>query len=279
MGLWMEAQLDRRHKYKEFILELIESDDGMALSSGALPTRGFIVKEPDGYIKVWPIVEGSLELTPCEHRMANVVLVKAAFDAIGENFEEEESMDEMDEKTLWKRLGEKLGLVEVDEVVEIEEIQEVTQSEIKAEMEEEDDEDKDTNSDEEDEEEDDEEKKSTPTEFILDDTAIKAISTKVAQVMSLAMQEALDAAIVPLQKELEALKDSVSVNKSMIKSAEEKAVEIIEETPPIVRVRATEVKATIDETQVDESGDPRMKEYAAIFKEIADRALSSQQTL
>lgn len=60
-GLWVEAQLQMRDEYERMIAEW--TGKGLTgWSSGALP-QGVVV-EDDGHIKLWPIIEGSITLTP-----------------------------------------------------------------------------------------------------------------------------------------------------------------------------------------------------------------------
>jgi len=263
IGLWIVAQLDARHRYKQAIETLI-TEKALNLSSGALPR--FVERSPDGFIKTWPIVEATLTPTPAEYRLADVVLVKAAFEAIGEEFEEEE--DTMDEKSLWQKFGERLGFLdgELDS-------EKATPKE------------KEEESEEEEEEKEKEEKKSTPLpEFILDESAVKAISAQVAMSMSESMKETLNEVIVPLQDELNALKawreEVTSRLDATEKTIHDKAMEIINELPPIVKVRATEVKANETEgeteipTQIDPQAAGSMEQWANLFEGIVERALS-----
>jgi len=74
-GLWAEAQLDKRRKYVEAVLRLIERG-ALSWSSGSLPN---LVKSlPDGRITRWVVVEGSLTPTPAEPRLTDVHALKAA---------------------------------------------------------------------------------------------------------------------------------------------------------------------------------------------------------
>ena len=50
-------------------------------SSGSLPH--LVEVATDGYIKRWPVVEGSLTPTPAEPRQTDVQTIKSAYDALG----------------------------------------------------------------------------------------------------------------------------------------------------------------------------------------------------
>lgn len=79
-GVWVEAQLDLRNRWARAVLDLVERD-ALGWSSGSLPH--LVAVEPDGHIRRWPIVEGSLTPTPAEPRLTDAVAVKAAFEALG----------------------------------------------------------------------------------------------------------------------------------------------------------------------------------------------------
>lgn len=79
VGLWAEAQLEKRNKYVGAVLRLIERG-ALSWSSGSLPS---LVKSlPDGRITRWVIVEGSLTPTPAEPRLTDVRALKAALTAL-----------------------------------------------------------------------------------------------------------------------------------------------------------------------------------------------------
>ncbi len=63
-GLWFEAQLDRRQKYVEHVIKLIEQG-ALGYSTGSVP---HLVRRDAGTIKSWPIIEISLTPTPAEPR-------------------------------------------------------------------------------------------------------------------------------------------------------------------------------------------------------------------
>lgn len=79
-GVWVEAQLDLRNRWARAVLDLV-GRDALGWSSGSLPH--LVAVEPDGHIRRWPIVEGSLTPTPAEPRLTDAVAVKAAYDALG----------------------------------------------------------------------------------------------------------------------------------------------------------------------------------------------------
>jgi phage head maturation protease len=79
-GLWVEAQLDMHSQWSRAVLELVDQG-ALGWSSGSLPH--LVDVATDGYIRRWPIVEGSLTPTPAEPRYTDVVAVKAAFTALG----------------------------------------------------------------------------------------------------------------------------------------------------------------------------------------------------
>jgi hypothetical protein len=64
-GLWMEAILDERNEYIEYVRRLIERG-ALGLSSGSLPH--LVRVDADGTIRRFPIVEGSLTHTPADPR-------------------------------------------------------------------------------------------------------------------------------------------------------------------------------------------------------------------
>jgi len=72
-GLWMEAILDERNEYIEYVRRLIDAG-ALGLSSGSLPH--LVSVDADGTILRFPIVEGSLTHTPADPR-TRVVNLKA----------------------------------------------------------------------------------------------------------------------------------------------------------------------------------------------------------
>jgi HK97 family phage major capsid protein len=79
-GVWVEAQLDLRSRWARAVLDLVQRD-ALGWSSGSLPH--LVDVAPDGYIRRWPVVEGSLTPSPAEPRYTDAVAVKAAFQALG----------------------------------------------------------------------------------------------------------------------------------------------------------------------------------------------------
>jgi len=70
-GLWMEAILDERNEYVEYVRRLIDMG-ALGLSSGSLPH--LVDVSADGTIRRFPIVEGSLTHTPADPRTQAVNL-------------------------------------------------------------------------------------------------------------------------------------------------------------------------------------------------------------
>ncbi|MBK8137999.1 MAG: phage major capsid protein [Chloroflexi bacterium] len=81
VGLWAEAQLEKRNKYVAAVLRLVERG-ALSWSSGSLPS--LVKSMPDGRITRWVIVEGSLTPTPAEPRLTDVRALKAALNALRE---------------------------------------------------------------------------------------------------------------------------------------------------------------------------------------------------
>jgi HK97 family phage major capsid protein len=79
-GVWVEAQLDLRQQWARSVLDLVQQG-ALGWSSGSLPH--LVEVAGDGYIRRWPVVEGSLTPTPAEPRFTDAVTVKAAFRALG----------------------------------------------------------------------------------------------------------------------------------------------------------------------------------------------------
>jgi len=73
-GVWAEAQLDRRKKYVDVLMKLVEQGK-LNWSSGSMPH--LVEVDPDGRIKQWPIVEGSLTPTPAEPRRTEISALKS----------------------------------------------------------------------------------------------------------------------------------------------------------------------------------------------------------
>lgn len=75
VGLWAEAQLNMRNRYVQAVLKLIQKGV-LGWSSGSLPH--LVQVAADGFIKRWPIVEGSLTPSPAEPRRTTVGAIKSA---------------------------------------------------------------------------------------------------------------------------------------------------------------------------------------------------------
>lgn len=71
-GLWIEAQLDSHNQWVRAVKELIQRGV-LGWSSGSAPNLVEVVK---GWIKTWPIIEGSTTPSPAEPRGVNVVPLK-----------------------------------------------------------------------------------------------------------------------------------------------------------------------------------------------------------
>lgn len=63
VGLWAEAQLDLHDRYIAAIHRLVQQGK-LSWSSGSVPH--WVQVDPDGHIRRWPIVEGSLTPTPAQ---------------------------------------------------------------------------------------------------------------------------------------------------------------------------------------------------------------------
>ena len=95
-GWWAEAILDKSGEYWAQIVKLIKMGI-LHWSSGTLPH--LVEKDPDGRIKRWPLVEGSLTPTPAEPRMTNVVMLKSAIADSGLEFNiDEELLEEKEQE-------------------------------------------------------------------------------------------------------------------------------------------------------------------------------------
>lgn len=79
IGLWIEAQINTAHQYREAIRELVKKGL-LGWSSGA---PGHLVERtPDRKIVSWPIVEASLTPAPCEPRTLGVREIKGLVDDV-----------------------------------------------------------------------------------------------------------------------------------------------------------------------------------------------------
>ena len=80
IGLWAEAQLERRLRYFRALVELVKRG-ALGWSSGSLPQLREVAR--DRRILRWPIVEGSLTPTPAEPRQTGIQSLKSAYAALG----------------------------------------------------------------------------------------------------------------------------------------------------------------------------------------------------
>jgi hypothetical protein len=69
IGLWAEAQITMHNEYATHVKELVNKGI-LSWSSGSLPH--LVAMGKGGFIKAWPIVEGSLTPTPAEPRRTDV---------------------------------------------------------------------------------------------------------------------------------------------------------------------------------------------------------------
>ncbi len=88
-GLWLQAVLDERNEYVQYVKKLIDMG-ALGFSSGSLPHLVEIT--PDGTIKRWPVVEGSLTHTPADPR-TKVMTVKSYLDTIPHDADTEGQRD------------------------------------------------------------------------------------------------------------------------------------------------------------------------------------------
>jgi HK97 family phage major capsid protein len=80
VGLWAEAQLELHNRYVQAIREMIEKG-ALGWSSGSLPH--LVKTERDGWIKCWPIVEGSATPSPAEPRRTDIRVIKSIYKSAG----------------------------------------------------------------------------------------------------------------------------------------------------------------------------------------------------
>ncbi len=80
IGIWAEAQLDMRQRYVHAVRRLIQKGI-LSWSSGSLPHLVEVLD--DGFIKRWPLVEGSLTPAPAEPRRTDVQTIKSAYQTLG----------------------------------------------------------------------------------------------------------------------------------------------------------------------------------------------------
>ena len=85
VGIWAEAQLEIRSKYAKAVKKLVEQGI-LNWSSGSMVH--LVEKDSDGFIKSWPIVEGSLTPAPAEPRMTDIEVIKSVYAEMGIEFSE-----------------------------------------------------------------------------------------------------------------------------------------------------------------------------------------------
>ena len=102
MGVWAEAQLDLSNRYIRAIYELVRQGK-LYWSTGANPN--LVEVAPDGHIKNWPLIEGSLTPTPAEPRYTNIKQIKSAIKSV--QFSELEQLID-DAEIDWAAMGEEL---------------------------------------------------------------------------------------------------------------------------------------------------------------------------
>jgi HK97 family phage major capsid protein len=79
VGLWAEAQIDLHKRYGQVVQKLV--DEGVLhWSSGSL--SHLVKRAPDGQLKRWPLIEGSLTPTPAEPRMTDIQTIKSAYKSL-----------------------------------------------------------------------------------------------------------------------------------------------------------------------------------------------------
>jgi len=83
-GRWYEGELDKAHRFRAFVGQLI-AEGALAASSDSVPH--LVVRRPAGQgsheLVRWPIVAVSLTPTPAEPRLRPAEALKAAYKAIG----------------------------------------------------------------------------------------------------------------------------------------------------------------------------------------------------
>lgn len=184
----------------------------MYLSSGALPKPGYIEIEPNGHIKSWAIIEGSLTPTPMEHRLANIDFLKSTID-LGAIAQKEVQMNE-EAKSLWEKLSELLGFSQKADP-EVEPVEE-------------------------------------PVEEVEMPEDVKAFLEGVTTQVATSVAEAFNKALAGLQgtvkAELDEMKTAISEFDARLdgteKSIEAKVAEKFESLPPIVAAPVTETVAS-----------------------------------
>lgn len=120
LGLWAEMQLDMANQYSAEVQKLTQRK-ALGASSGTLPGARKVA--PNGLIKAWPIIEGSLTPTPAETRLRElgVAELKAIYTDLGLDLPDElvEHTDKDGEKpcleaTDFDLEAERLGLLALE---------------------------------------------------------------------------------------------------------------------------------------------------------------------
>lgn len=80
VGVWVEGQLKRRHRYNKAVQQLVDAG-ALGLSSGSAPNLVLKSKKLGGATEItrWPIVEVSLTPEPAEPRMTPVAALKSLY--------------------------------------------------------------------------------------------------------------------------------------------------------------------------------------------------------
>lgn len=103
VGLWAEAQINKRNKYATKVLDLVKAGK-LSWSSGSV--QHLVQKKANGEITAWPLIEGSSTPTPAEPRYTHLIPTKAAvtaYKAIGlptERFDAQDSADDNGQETV-----------------------------------------------------------------------------------------------------------------------------------------------------------------------------------
>lgn len=90
IGKWIQAILDKRAKYVDKVMELVERGI-LAWSSGSVPH--LVKRAANGFLSRWPVIEYTLTPTPAEPRMTDINRLKAAYKAAGLDLLVEEQVE------------------------------------------------------------------------------------------------------------------------------------------------------------------------------------------
>ena len=89
VGLWFEAQMRKAKDYKEHVQKLVEGgvkklieDKQLKTSTATLPVARRVNRD-SGRIERWPIIEITGTVTPAEHRLQSVSVLKTAYQEVG----------------------------------------------------------------------------------------------------------------------------------------------------------------------------------------------------